>query len=168
MREQAIAPDLLSSFEQFHPNSRIWVYQADRELTASEIHDAEKKIQQFASQWQVHGAAANAMGELLFGRFVMFAVDENTPASGCSIDGSVQFVKQLGNEFQVDFFNRLLICFVHPQSNKIESLPMAEFKKQVKTGEITKSVILFDNTITTLKQLDGEWMIPASESWLFK
>jgi hypothetical protein len=38
---------------------------------------------------------------------VLCANEDFVSASGCSIDSSVHFVKSLGNELHVDFFNRM-------------------------------------------------------------
>jgi hypothetical protein len=45
---------------------------------------------------------------ILFSQYLVISVDEKiVSASGCSIDSSVHFVKSLGSELKVDFFNRM-------------------------------------------------------------
>ena len=162
-----VKDDFLEQLQQFSPQSHVWVYQADRELTKAEIDEMLPKVKQFAAGWQVHGTPATAFGDVLFGRFLLFVVDDKTPASGCSIDTSVDFVKQAGQQFGVDFFNRLNICFLEPTSSVVKTLPMAELKEKVKSGEISDHSFFFNNTITTLEQLNsGEWMRPIQGSWL--
>jgi hypothetical protein len=42
-------------------------------------------------------------------------------ASGCSIDSSVRFVKSLGAELNIDFFNRLNVLVIENQEPVIRS-----------------------------------------------
>lgn len=154
------------SFPNFSANSRVWVYQADREITEQEHTEMETAVQQYADTWQVHGQDAIADSAILFNRFIVFVVSESMPASGCSIDESVRFIHQLGNKTSIDFFNRLQICYRLPQSNIIASLSISEFKKARKAGEIPNGSIVFNNTITTLKEFKEAWMIAVEDSWL--
>src|SRR5690606_39643460 len=73
----------------FHPNSRVWVYQASRLLSLQEAFDAEDKINAFVEEWQSHGAKVKAAGFLFFGQFVILMADESiATVSGCSTDSS--------------------------------------------------------------------------------
>ncbi len=154
--------------QEFSPNSQLWIYQVnrDKDLTAAEIISIQKQVSEFAKQWQVHGSPATAYGDFLFGKFILFVVSEATPASGCSIDSSVQFIKQLGQQFGVDFFDRSQIAFVLPESGEIQSRSLSTIKSDLQSGALTKKAYFFNNSITTLSQLDGEWLIAFEDSWL--
>lgn len=154
--------------KNFHPQSKVWIYQADREFTTDEIQLIQEKVSEYANQWQVHGSFAKAVGQVLFARFILFLVDDSTPASGCSIDSSVEFIKKLGQELNIDFFNRLNIAYIHPETEKIETTTLSKLRDTLAKGDLPSFTIIFNNTITTLDQLDGKWMIPVRNSWLYK
>ena len=153
-------------FNDFSPQSRVWVYQANRDLTENEISQIRSAIQQFAKGWQVHGSPAKAEADLLYNRFVVFVVDDTTPASGCSIDTSVKFMQQLEQRFKLNFFNRLQICYIKEENNKISAAPMNRLKEAFREGELPSSTLIFNNTVSTLAELQENWLIPASESFL--
>lgn len=159
---------LFEAAKSFHPESKVWIYQSDREFTANEVQLIQEKVSNYAGKWQVHGSNAKAVAQVLFARFVVFLVDDSTPASGCSIDSSVAFIKELGAEFHIDFFNRLNIAYIHPETEKIETTTLSQLRDALAKGDLPSFTIIFNNTITTLDQLDGKWMIPVRNSWLYK
>ncbi len=94
----------------FNPNSRVWVYQADRFLSETEVHWLDEQIEAFTKEWASHGSQLKATGTVLDSIFVVLSVNaDESSASGCSIDSSVRFIKQVGAELNVDFFNRLKV-----------------------------------------------------------
>jgi hypothetical protein len=138
------------SFEQIPSSARIWIYQANRAITDSERHEIENTLKPAVSQWAAHGASLLASVKVLHNRFVIIALDENqNEASGCSIDASTRWFKELGNRLNIDFFDR-------SQAYVDES------------GLISPDTIIFvnNNNIHTLADLAGQWKVKASESYL--
>ena len=96
------------SFSQFSPQSKIWVYTADREFSVKESAEINTKLQAFINEWAAHGSSLYGGAEIVENRFIVLCVDESkVSASGCSIDTSVGFIKSIGNQLNIDFFNRL-------------------------------------------------------------
>ena len=79
----------------FSPQSKVWVYQSNREFTASETEEIKKIGLLFTRDWTAHGSQLNASLDILYNRFIVVMVDENdASASGCSIDKSLAFIKK--------------------------------------------------------------------------
>ena len=96
------------SIKDLNPNSKLWLYQSNRPLNNTEIVWLNEQLNIFTQQWAAHGNQLTAAGEVLNPYFVALAVDlTHENASGCSIDSSVRFIKSVGAELKVDFFNRL-------------------------------------------------------------
>jgi hypothetical protein len=101
-------PNFKTLFPDLTDDSRVWLYLANRKLDATELQFAEEQLNVFLTSWKAHGKQLNCNGSILFSQYLILAVNEEVEsASGCSIDSSVHFVKSLGNELEVDFFNRL-------------------------------------------------------------
>ena len=95
-------------FPEFPDHSRVWIYQADRQLDGTELAFVKDGLDAFIADWAAHGKGLQARGEVVYGRILILCVNESSVhASGCSIDSSVRFVKALGSELGVDFFDRL-------------------------------------------------------------
>src|SRR6187401_1503982 len=89
-------------------DSRIWIYQANRELTEGEINQVNETTCEFVESWTAHDKDLMASFEIRYNRFLILMVDEKSAgASGCSIDKSVHFVKSLEKKFNIDFFDRM-------------------------------------------------------------
>lgn len=158
---QAIIP------EDFHPSSRVWVYQASRLFTIAEALQIEDQLTHFAENWQSHGTPVKGYADLLFGQFIIIMADETaTGVSGCSTDSSVRVMKQIEEQFKVDMFNRQMMAFVI--KDKIQLLPMAQLNYAAENGFINNATLYFNNLVATKQELLEKWMLPVKDSWLAK
>jgi hypothetical protein len=153
--------------EEFSPSSRVWIYQGSRLLSLSEALAAEDLITEFCSQWRSHGAEVAAYGNLFFGRFLVFMADESKAGvSGCSTDSSVRFVKNLEQQFSIDFFDRTNLALV--VKDTIQLLPLSQLQYAFQNNFITADTLYFNNTIATKEQMENNWIVPLKSSWLAK
>jgi hypothetical protein len=147
-------------FPELPGYSRIWIYSSDREFTGTERIYVKEKLQEFVDGWAAHGKGLLAAADVLFDRFIVLAVDEQkVRASGCSIDSSVRFIKELGGELNVDFFNRLKLYVV--KDEEIKRIHIVDLK-------LHENDLLFDPMIADLNDFRNNWLIPVKESLLFK
>lgn len=155
---------MITSFELMPDHAKTWVYQCNRALSKKEEDWVLEKVHSFLKGWAAHGKDLQAAADLRYNRFLLLAVDESANmATGCSIDSSVGFIKQMQNELNVDFFDRTNIAF--STSGVIESESLKVFKEKVKSGQIPESATIFNNTITTKGELLNNWMQPLTKSW---
>lgn len=149
----------------FHPRSRVWIYQSNRLFMISEALQLEEMLEEFAGQWKSHGAPVKAYANLLFGQFIVLMADETvTGVGGCSTDSSVHFIQQIQTEFKVDLLNRQNLAFV--VKDKIETIPMAQVNYALENGFITPDTIYFNNLAADKAALLSDWMVPVKNSWL--
>jgi hypothetical protein len=150
--------------EDFDPKSRVWVYQSSRLFTLSEALEIEKALEDFAAGWRTHGAEVKAYANLFFGQFVILMADETRAGvSGCSTDSSVRFIKELGANYGVDFFNRTNLAFV---KENIQLIPLNQFSYAIDNGFIKPDTRYFNNLVQTKEELENNWIIPVKDSWL--
>lgn len=133
----------------------------------SEVLAAEEILNAFTAQWQAHGAPVKGFATIFFGQFVVLMADETqTGVSGCSTDSSVRVIKEIEQRFNITLFDRQLLAFV--VKDKIELLPLSQLKYASDNGFLTPETIYFNNTVLTKAELQNNWMIPVSNSWLAK
>jgi hypothetical protein len=151
--------------DNFGSNSKVWVYQSNRLFTLSEALEIETQLNKFAAEWLSHGAEVKAYCNLFFGQFIVLMADERqTTVGGCSTDSSVRFIKEIGERFHVDFFNRTTLAFYSRE--KIELLPMNQLQYALDNGFITADTLYFNNLVSTKEALENNWIIPVKDSWL--
>ena len=138
------------------PSSKIWIYKSNRELTSSEQAFIREELNLFIPQWASHGNQLFGGAEILENWFVVLAVDETqSMASGCSIDTSVQFIKALGKELNVDFFDRMHVLIENGNG-----------KEQIHFSDIGKypNSKIYNPLVTNLADFKRSWLIPVKES----
>ena len=156
---------MLVPFNTLPDTARLWVYQASRPLTIDELKGIETQASNFIESWTAHQAGLRAGFQVLYNRFVIIAVDENyNDASGCSIDKKVNFIKQVGEELKIDFFNRLQIAYLH--NDAIQIAGMHELAGLIKSGSLSDETIMFNNLVSTIEELNNKWKVPVRQSWL--
>lgn len=152
--------DLLS----FPDHSRIWIYAADKAVPEDLVSSVNDQVFLYAKNWSSHQMAVKATGGLLHGYFIVFIVDEtgNKPG-GCSIDGSVQFVRNLGQSLGIDFLNRQYLYYL--ADNELSSIPLNELQSAFETGKINLETLFFDTLVADKLSFQKSWLKPLKDSW---
>lgn len=155
---------MYTEYKNLPNNSRVWIYQADRELTEKEIDFISEKAIDFINKWTRHGDDLKGSFTIKYNQFLVLAVDESfNNVSGCSIDSSVRFVQQLQSELNLDFMDKMNVTF--KIQDHINMVKLAEFQEYVKTKKITENTIVFNNLVTTKDDFENLWEVPAKQSW---
>jgi hypothetical protein len=149
---------------QFSENSRVWVYQADKKLSDSEVQQIKTLLDSFTTGWTAHNNQLKAKAEIRYNRFLILIVDENQAgASGCSIDKSVNFMKQIGEQFNINLLDRFNLAY--RDGEEVLSAPRNDFEELLKNGHITTNTIVFNNMVQNLAELQTKWEVPFKDSW---
>lgn len=155
---------MFTDYKNLPDNSRIWVYQADRRLTTEEIEYISAKAIIFIEQWTRHGDDLKGSFTLKYDQFLILGVDENfNNVSGCSIDSSVRFVKELEQELKIDLMDKMNVSF--KDGNNVNIVKLPDFQQYAQDKKITKETIVFNNMVNTKQDFDQKWEVTANESW---
>lgn len=145
-------------------NAKVWIYQSNRLFTTDEEQAILNILNDFTSEWKAHGHGLAALGEVYYEQFIVLSVDEMIAgASGCSIDKSIQLMKEIEKKFNVNLFDRLRIAYI--SNEEIINCSREEFEKQIKNGLVTEQTLVFNNMISRRSELKTSWSIPLAKSW---
>lgn len=151
----------------FHPGSKVWVYQCSRLLSLNEALEAEEMLKEFTVQWKSHGTPVKGEAHLFFGQFIVLLADETaTGVSGCSTDSSVRLIKDIEQKFGVNMFDRTTLAFII--KDKVQLLPLSQLQYVVDNGFIAADTLYFNNLVQTKDELETKWIVPVKDSWLNK
>lgn len=146
-------------------HARLWIYKAPRDLSSAEQKLVRERGHAFTMSWAAHGAPLDACVDVLHGRFVIIAVDEEQAmASGCSIDKSVGFVKNLEHDLNLMLTDRMIAVFEH--EGHVRSCRLQELGELYKQGVVTNDTIVFDDLVATVGDLRERFRVPLQASWL--
>ena len=155
---------MLVDFKKLPEESRVWIYQANRSFTESEIAEIENKLNIFIENWTAHGSDLQSGYLIKYKRFIVIGLNQNlNKATGCSIDASVHFIQQLEKEYQVDLMDKMNVSY--KQGDFIAYKSLADFKQMAKDKAISKNTIVFNNLVNNIAEFNEYWEVPASESW---
>lgn len=145
-------------------NSRVWIYQSHRELYAEEEKQIQQILNNFTAQWLAHGHQLAAKAEIRYHRFIILSVDEQVAgATGCSIDKSVNLMKELEQQFDLKLFDRFQIAY--REGENILTCDRQTFENLLSSGKVDHETIVFNNLVTTRKELESNWETPMKNSW---
>ena len=154
-------------FKNMPDDSRIWIYQSDKDLNELEISIIDDKTTSFLDSWQAHGKDLECSYSIINKRFIVIAVNENiNTIGGCSIDYSLQLINDISNSIQINLLNRLIVNY--KVDNKIASTSLNELKNKIKDGAFTSETIIFNTAIKTKGELLNNFEIDIKSSWLSK
>ena len=155
---------MYTEYKELPKNSRVWVYQSDREFTAEEIEYITAKALVFIENWTRHGDDLKGSFTIKYNQFLVLAVDENfNNVSGCSIDASVRFIQELENELKLDLMDKMNVSF--KDGGNINIVKLQEFQNFAKAQKITAETVVFNNMVNTKEDFEAKWEVPANQSW---
>ncbi len=155
---------MFTQYKNLPNNSRVWIYQSNREFSDKEVDFITEKATEFINNWTRHGDDLKGSFTIKYKQFLVLAVDENfNNVSGCSIDASVRFVQQLEQALQLDLMDKMNITF--KDGDNINLIKLPQFQEFVKSKKINEETIVFNNLVATKEDFENNWEVPAKQSW---
>lgn len=141
---------------QFPDEARIWMYTSNRMVSESEQSQLTVEITAFLEQWAAHGTQLLAACAWLNEYQLVIALDESQAgASGCSIDSQTRFLRQLGEQHAIDWFNRMqLVLEIDGKRQLVSFFELSEFP----------DALLYDGLVQRLGDVRHNWPIKVGES----
>jgi len=86
------------------------------------------------------------------------------PPSGCSIDAMVGVLKDQERRLGMRILDNTPVWFV--DGGEVKRMSRSEFRRLAEEGAVGPDTVVFDNTVTSLKEArSGRWEGPARASW---
>ena len=162
-----IAPSPIKRLNDLPDYARVWVYKTARDLSHAEQRLVLERGAAFTNSWAAHGSPLDAVVEVLHNRFVVLAVDEEQAlASGCSIDKSVGFIKQLEHDLNLMLTARMIVVF--EGADGLASCRLQDLPALLKEGRLTADTMVYDDLVPTMGELRGRFCMPLRETWLVR
>ncbi len=154
-------------YEKMPDETRVWIYQCSRALKPEEVKSIKCEGTKFAMNWLAHGQPLNAAFEIFHNLFLVFFVDENqATASGCSIDESVHFIKNIERQHELSLLDRNLVAFRTGEG--VATCNFDQFMAKVQKGVVSEKTLVFNNSVTNKKDFEAKWEVPLKNSWHYE
>lgn len=151
-------------FDELPGASKVWIYQAKRGFNSSEIQKIYEILKNFVNNWKRHGDDLRGSFIIAYNQFIILAVDESyNDVSGCSIDASVNIIKQIEKDLNIDLLNKTNVSF--KDGDNINTVTLNEFKEYVKLQKIKDDTVVFNNLVSSKADFESSWEVEACKSW---
>ena len=156
---------MIVNFNKLPDNSRLWIYQSNRDFSDQELDEIRNLTESFLSNWQTHNQELEVSYEIKYNRFLILAVNEsfNSPG-GCSIDLSLRFINDLSKKINIDLLDRMSVNYRDKED--IKSLKLNELKELLNNKSINEETIIFNNLVKTKIDYMDNWESNLKNSWL--
>lgn len=155
---------MFTPFEAISPQAKVWIYQSNRLLIDNEVHEINQSIKEFINTWTAHQQEVKGYGEVMYNRFIVLFADSFT--SGCSIDTSVHFIKKIGSQYNIDFFDRLSIAYLKENGKETELFRLKELLSLYDNKILNDNTLIFDNLVGNKTDFLNNWIVKLSNSYL--
>jgi hypothetical protein len=144
----------------------VWIYAADRDLTADEVDILYARLAEFIDSWKTHGRSVQGEAAIVAERFVVIGgYLEGGDISGCGIDASTGALNEASGALGFGW-EPLLNVFYRDAENRIRAVSRQEFRSLAGSGAIHAATRVFDPAVSTLGQLRAQGLErPAGLSW---
>lgn len=152
-------------FKDIADSSRVWVFQANRSFTQTELSLIENNLLEFTKSWTSHNHELETSYTLVDDKFIVLAVNEAVnDASGCSIDKSVNLIKQLEISLGMSLLEKSLVWIKNNESALM--IKLADLKNAIANDVIKPQTIVYNTLVANKKEFDQVFVTEAENTWL--
>lgn len=146
--------------------ARLWIYAADRPLSARDQQALKQTLDNFTGDWSSHGRSVQGAIAIVEDRFLLLsATVEDGDISGCGIDASTRAIEEAAQEAGFTWLPALKILYRDAEGT-VQHCSRQDFKALAKRGDITAQTPVFNTNLTTVGELRaGQFEQPAGQSW---
>jgi hypothetical protein len=152
-------------FDELPSDARLWIFAAERPLSAAESGRIFEETDAFIDGWMAHGVPLRAARDLRYDQFVLVGVDERAAGvSGCSIDALVRRMQQLESVLGLQLIDNGPVLY--REGDAVVRVSRDRFAELAAAGTVSPSTRVFDNTLTRVGDLlAGKWEVKAGDAW---
>jgi len=152
-------------FDSLPDDARVWVFGADRALSAPEAKRLLGVVDSWLARWAAHGTPLASARDWRDDRFLTIAVDERAAgASGCSIDALFHQLQELERTLGLTLVSGGRV-FWRDAAGTVQGADRSSFGELAERGAVSAGTVVFDPTVTTLGAWRTGFERAARESW---
>jgi len=157
---------MLIPFHDLDPGSKVWIFQAENEMTENQATAIKELLWEFLQDWTAHNAQLYTFGDVLHHRFIVIMVDERYQgASGCSLDKMTHFIQYMEHKFGITLLERMTVAYESSTSGEIVTAPLSHLGDLSKAGAIIPETIVYNNLVKTKAEFEESWKTKIKDSW---
>jgi len=154
----------LPSVESMPDESRVWIFQSNRNLEQDELEFLKANLELFLADWAAHGKALFATYEFKYDRFLIVYLDEDQAgATGCSIDKLMSLISFFEEKLKLSFRDRMRV--IYKLDETLVEVHLNDLKQLYSQSKIDDNTIVFNNLVQNKAAFKRDWESSLSNSW---
>jgi hypothetical protein len=150
--------------ETLSDSTRVWMYLSNRPFSDAELTALNQQLKTFAHHWTAHNLRLEAFGGVFERQCIVLMVDEsNAGASGCSIDRSMRFLRNIEQQYEIQLFDRWL--FGYQAHGEVLTVSKTEFSRLYRASLINDDTLVLDTLVSQLSDFKTSRWKKLSKSW---
>jgi len=143
---------------------RVIIYPASRPFSAKESKIITEQLYDFLGSWAAHGKPLESSFKIDRNQFIVICVDEEKEAaSGCSIDALGGVIRELEDEFDLGFFDRMKATYV--ENGETKTAKLQDFRQGLRNGTIPTHIEVYDFSKSSYVSYLSDFLLPLRRSW---
>lgn len=158
--------DYSQIFPALDPDSKLWVFVADRSMSTKVEAALTDEITSFMHSWSSHGRKVVADFQIVDRQILLLsAMVEQGEISGCGIDKSLHVLEQFAAQNDFSWLGHLSVLYRDP-SNALQIVSRSDFREMARSGAVNAATTVVDTSISLLSELrKGDFERLAGTSW---
>ena len=150
----------LKTWESLDEGSRFWCFVSSTPWQEDQQAVVDQTLAMLCMNWKAHGDSVAASFQTVDRRLIALAADETqmAAATGCSVDGIMRSLKELGSQLNVDLFSRKHVYVREDADNDWRRVTLKEARQS--TGEFLDSVGQQKGGWQPIRPIKGSWLAP--------
>jgi hypothetical protein len=144
---------------------KLWVFPSSRKFYPQEISELKTSIETFLNEWSSNEEGFNCAFQLKYDRFIIISVDDSEKKLSLKAHDKLSaFILSLEAKYEILLLDKINVCY--KQGEFVQYKDLKEFKKMMKNKGVSQKTIVFNNMITSKRELEEDWEINIMDSWL--
>ena len=154
-------------FPSLQASARVWIWVADRKLTASEQAAVDSAVNGFLAGWTSHQRQVRGATSILRDQVLVLAAEiPDGEISGCGIDKSVHLLERVAAAQGFLWTSALDVPVLDGPNEEIVVVSRASLRSGIRYGGVSPDTLIIDRTIVTLGELRSAGVVRrAEDTW---
>ncbi len=156
---------MIVDFDNIPNQGKVFVFPSSRKFYTHELTELNQYISSFLTESDLKNEGVTYAFDIRYQRFIIFAVDNTVQNLSTHFYNTLtQFIQNLEKKYNVVLLDKINVCY--KQGEFVQYKELDEFKNLVKNRGVSKKTVVFNNLINTKEELEYDWEINITDSWL--
>ena len=145
-------------FEEMPAHAKVWLYPSVAFFNEELKSNLETDLKGFVTEWLSHQREVKGSAQIFANGIICLAADETAfEVSGCSIDNSSRFIKNIEQKYQLNLLERDIVFF-EKKDGSVGLIRIYDIEKAFNNGELSETTPIFNLQASSVAEVRNAWV----------